>query len=125
MIAALKRDSKQASTRNNGKQPTRDRTSSDVGRCRPEDDALSRRSLDDLVDRLQDMRIVRTNTRDRHVDAQESKYTSVRQVTCPLGTCRVNERLRPLGRAILPTGWMWPLGKPGRGSAPFLIPVRA
>lgn len=67
MIAALKRDSKQASTRNNGKQATRDRTSSDVGR-----------SPDDLVDRLQDMRIVRTNTRDRPIDAQESRYTSVR-----------------------------------------------
>jgi len=67
MIAALKRDSKQASTRNNGRQSTRDRTSSDVGR-----------SPDDLVDRLQDMRIAPTNTRDRLIDAQESRYTSVR-----------------------------------------------
>ena len=67
MIAALKRDSKQASTRNNGRQSTRDRTSSDVGR-----------SPDDLADRLQDMRIVRTNTRDRTIDAQEPRYTSVR-----------------------------------------------
>lgn len=55
MIAALKRDSKQASTRSNGKQPTRDRTS-DTGRYRPEDDALSRRSP----------------------DTQESRYNSVR-----------------------------------------------
>jgi hypothetical protein len=78
MIAALKRDSKQASTRNNGMQSIRDRTSSDVGRYRPEDDALPRRSPDDLVDRLQDMRIARTNTRDRPIDVQESRYTSVR-----------------------------------------------
>lgn len=77
MIAALKRDSKQASTRSNGKQPTRDRTS-DAGRYRPEDDALSRRSPDDLADRPQDMRISRTNTRDRQLDTQESRYTSVR-----------------------------------------------
>jgi hypothetical protein len=76
MITALKRDSKQTSTRTNGKQSTRDRTA-DVGRYRPEEDALSR-SPDDLVDRLQDMGISRTNTRDRQLDAQESMYTSVR-----------------------------------------------
>ena len=73
MIAALKRDSMQTSTR---KQSTRDRTA-DVGRYRPEEDALSR-SPDDLADRLQDMRISRTNTRDRQLDTQESRYTSVR-----------------------------------------------
>jgi hypothetical protein len=105
MIAALKRDSKQASTRSNGKQPTRDRTS-DAGRYRPEDDALSRRSPDDLADRPQDMRISRTNPRDRQHDTQESRYTSVRQVTCPLGLFRVNERLRLPGRPIVHTGWM-------------------
>jgi hypothetical protein len=77
MITALKRDSKQVSTRNNGKQSTRDRPS-DIGRYRPEDAALSRRSPDDLVGRLQDVRISRTNTRDGQVDAQESRYTSVR-----------------------------------------------
>ena len=106
MIAALKRDSKQASTRNNGKQLARDRTSSDVGRYRAEDDALSRRSPDDLVDRLQNMRIVRTNTRDRHIDAQESRYTPVRQVTCPLGIFGVNKRPRLPQRPILHIGWM-------------------
>jgi hypothetical protein len=76
MITALKRDSKQVSTRNNGKQSTRDRPS-DIGRHRPEDDALSRRSPDDLVDRLQDMRISRTNIRDRQLDVQEPRYTPV------------------------------------------------
>ena len=77
MITELKRDSKQASTRNNGKQSTRD-LASDIGRYRPEDGALSRRSPDDLVDRLQDVGISRINTCDRQLDAQESRYTPVR-----------------------------------------------
>jgi hypothetical protein len=105
MIATLKRDSIKASTRNNGKQSTSDRTA-DVGRHRRDEDGLSRRSPNNLVDSLQDMRISRTNTRDGQLDAQEFRYTSVRQHLPPFGTFRVNERLRVLERPILHTGWM-------------------